>query len=219
MQIRSLSEFSRMGLQVPNSALPPVNSHERLALKSYFRREPAIFKSSIRFLRYPQPIKHFPTCPGSISIQCYLNFPTWPWVDHLVSGLLHHTISLLRLAFASAPCLPITSHDKVARRFTIPSTPSPPGALTIVSTRFQVLFFTPPGVLFTFPLTVLVHYRSLRYVAGPTPDGREKLIPSEDFSCSAVLRVLSLTPTQHLAGIRFYGLTFQLVHILCHTFY
>ena len=38
--------------------------------------------------------------------------------------------------------------------------PGKPGLRLIVGTRFQVLFHSPPGVLFTFPSRYLVHYRS-----------------------------------------------------------
>ena len=80
----------------------------------------------------------------------------WPWLDHPVSGLPHATIALFRLAFASAPPLQLNlatygnSQDR--------STKSTLSGLTcvialqlIVSTWFQVLFHSPPGVLFTFP--------------------------------------------------------------------
>src|SRR3979411_3124401 len=80
---------------------------------------------------------------------------TWPWVDHSASGLDHATtLALFRLAFATA-----TPHGLTSRRNTnsqahsSKGTPSPESdwLRRIVSTRFQVLFHSPPGVLFTFP--------------------------------------------------------------------
>ena len=61
--------------------------------------------------------------------------------------------ALFRLAFASAPA----SHLNLARHRHSPvhstkGTPSPINGLRLlVGTRFQVLFHSPPGVLFTFP--------------------------------------------------------------------
>jgi hypothetical protein len=80
----------------------------------------------------------------------------WPWLDHPVSGLPYATSALFRLAFASAPSLRLNlaAHGNSQDR----STKSTLSGLTcaialqlIVSTRFQVLFHSPPGVLFTFP--------------------------------------------------------------------
>ena len=78
---------------------------------------------------------------------------TWPWLDHLVSGLPHRTLALLRLAFAPARHLLLN----LARHGNSPvhstkGTPSPLNGLRLlVGIRFQVLFHSPPGVLFTFP--------------------------------------------------------------------
>jgi hypothetical protein len=82
-----------------------------------------------------------------------------PWVDHSDSGLEHATMfARLGLAFATAP-----SHDLTLPRTTnspahsSKGTPSPrpgcPGTRLrqLVGSRFQVLFHSPPGVLFTFP--------------------------------------------------------------------
>ena len=53
----------------------------------------------------------------------------------------------------------------------------------LVSTRFQILFHSPSGVLFTFPSRYFVHYRSLRCLAlGDGPPG----FP-QDFTCPVVL--------------------------------
>src|SRR5699024_2513377 len=78
----------------------------------------------------------------------------WTWVDHTVSGLRPHTkIALFRLAFASAPCLPLNlAYDRNSPVHSTKGTPSPINGLRLlVSTRFQDLFHSPSGVLFTFP--------------------------------------------------------------------
>ena len=77
---------------------------------------------------------------------------TCTWIGHPVSGLQHTTLALLRLAFATAPVLQHLNlaiyHNSLAR--STKSTWSLALPL-LVSIRFQVLFHSPPGVLFTFP--------------------------------------------------------------------
>ncbi len=83
----------------------------------------------------------------------------WPWVDHSASGLEHATENaLFRLAFATATPHGLTSPRTTnSQAHSSKGTPSPPppyrgGQLRrIVGTWFQVLFHSPPGVLFTFP--------------------------------------------------------------------
>lgn len=64
------------------------------------------------------------------------------------------SIALFRLAFATASPHGLTSpHTTNSQAHSSKGTPSPPqGRLRrIVCDRFQVLFHSPPGVLFTFP--------------------------------------------------------------------
>src|SRR3712207_5634354 len=81
---------------------------------------------------------------------------TWPWVDHSASGLEHATrIALFGLAFATA-----TPHGLTSPRTTNSQAHSSKGTQSpcrtrrlwrlsrLVGTRFQVLFRSPPGVLF-----------------------------------------------------------------------
>ena len=79
----------------------------------------------------------------------------WPWVDHSASGLDPATKNaLFRLAFATA-----TPHGLTSPRIANSQAHSSKGTLShlpgvlqrFVSKRFQVLFHSPPGVLFTFP--------------------------------------------------------------------
>ena len=79
---------------------------------------------------------------------------SWTWIDHPVSGLRSLTIALLRLGFPSAPRLKrLTSPVSAARRTVLQKVRG--SALSavpqLVNTGFQVLFHSPPGVLFTFP--------------------------------------------------------------------
>ena len=77
---------------------------------------------------------------------------TCTWIGHPVSGLQHVTLALLRLDFSTAPFLQklnlATYHNSLARSTKSTRSLSLP---LLVSIRFQVLFHSPPGVLFTFP--------------------------------------------------------------------
>ena len=108
----------------------------------------------MEFLRYPQLI---PCLFNDNEFGPPLDFtPTssWPWVDHSVSGLLHVTRALFRLGFPSASYLPVlnlATYNNSPDRST-KSTISDFNVLyLLVNIGFQVLFHSPPGVLFTFP--------------------------------------------------------------------
>ena len=111
---------------------------------------------------------------------------TWPWIGHPVSGLRHATIALLKLAFAAAPILKIlTSLHNATRRSVLQKVRDRTSLVLslLVNTGFQVLFHSPPGVLFTFPsryyaLSVTISYLAL---GGGPP------VFSPDFSCPAIL--------------------------------
>ena len=97
-------------------------------------------------------------------------------------------ITLFRFAFASAPRLHrLTSHHIVTRRPVLQKVRRRAlNALRLlVNLRFQVLFHSPPGVLFTFPsryysLSVIRSYLALR-------DGPRAF--RQDSSCPDVLRI------------------------------
>ena len=79
---------------------------------------------------------------------------TWTWIDHPVSGLHILTLALLRLGFPSAPRLyRLTSPASVTRRTVLQKVRGRTHKVLpqLVNTGFQVLFHSPPGVLFTFP--------------------------------------------------------------------
>ena len=74
----------------------------------------------------------------------------------------------------------------------------------LVSLRFQVLFHSPPGVLFTFPsryYSLSVTWSYLAFWDGPH-------FFRQDFSCPDVLRILLALSRFRLRGF----------HPLCHTF-
>ena len=108
----------------------------------------------MEFHRYPQVIRHH--CNGGRFGPPWGFTPTstCSWVGHPVSGLWQRTSRPIqtRSRFASG-----TEYLKLARYHNSPdrstkSTRSHFNVLSLlVSTRFQVLFHSPPGVLFTFP--------------------------------------------------------------------
>ena len=114
---------------------------------------------------------------------------TWTWIDHPVSGLLLLTLALLRLGFPSAPSLEdLTLPVSVTRRTVLQKVRGRTYKVLpqLVDTGFQVLFHSPPGVLFTFPsqyyaLSVTKEYLAL---GGGPPD-----FP-QGFSCLVVLWIL-----------------------------
>ena len=84
---------------------------------------------------------------------------TCPWLDHSASGLGHATVSpcsdslSLRLRLVDLT-LPRTANSPAHSSKGTPSPrPGCPGTRLrqLVGSRFQVLFHSPPGVLFTFP--------------------------------------------------------------------
>ena len=95
---------------------------------------------------------------------------SWTWIDHPVSGLLLLTLALLRLGFPTAPILKILTLPVSATRRTVLQKvrgSSNNDVPQLVNTGFQVLFHSPPGVLFTFPsqyyaLSVTKEYLALR---------------------------------------------------------
>lgn len=89
---------------------------------------------------------------------------SWPWIDHLVSGLHPATQSpysdsvSLRLPYTvklATECKSLTHYTK--------GTQSPLARLLLfVCMRFQDLFHSPPGVLFAFPSRYLFTIGRLR---------------------------------------------------------
>ena len=157
----------------------------RLALK-LFRGEPAISGFDWNFSPIHKSSPPFSTDVWFGPPWSFTSTSTCSWIGHPVSGLRHATIALFRLAFAAAPNLQfLTSLHNVTRRSVLQKVRCRAfNALhLLVNTGFQVLFHSPPGVLFTFPsryyaLSVTISYLGL----GGGPPG----FPP-DFSCPAVL--------------------------------
>ena len=112
---------------------------------------------------------------------------------------LSDSSALLTLAFTSAPSLKdLTSPDTVTRRTVLQKVRGCTHMVLpqLVNTGFQVLFHSPPGVLFTFPsqyytLSVTEEYLALR--GGPR-------LFLQGFSCLVVLWILPCYLTFRLRG-------------------
>ena len=100
---------------------------------------------------------------------------SWTWIDHPVSGLLvlTHRPVKTRCRFGSAPLVLNLASIRNSPDRSTKSTRSHLNVLPqLVNTGFQVLFHSPPGVLFTFPsqyyaLSVTKEYSAL---GGGPPD-------------------------------------------------
>ena len=143
----------------------------------------------MEFLPYPHLIPTLFNGCGSGPPLPLTAASSWTWVDHPVSGLLLLTLALLRLGFPTAPHLKcLTLPVSVARRTVLQKVRGCTHKVLpqLVDTGFQVLFHSPPGVLFTFPsqyyaLSVTKKYLALR--GGPRSF-------RQGFSCLVLLWIL-----------------------------
>ena len=118
-------------------------------------RRTSYLRVRLEFHRYPHVIPTLFNVYGFGPPRDFTLASTCTWIGHPVSGLIPATsYALFRLALAAAPELQflnlaanINSPDRSTK-----STRSHFNVLSVlVGTRFQVLFHSPPGVLFTFP--------------------------------------------------------------------
>ena len=135
------------------SALPPLDSTE--ASPKAISRRTSYLRVRLEFLPYPHLIATlFNGCAFGPPLP-FTATSTWTWVDHPVSGLLVLTIiALFTLGFPSAPDFSsLTSPVKVTRRTVLQKVRGCTHKVLpqLVNIGFQVLFHSPPGVLFTFP--------------------------------------------------------------------
>ena len=169
------------------SALPPADCTE--ASPKAISRRTSYLRVRLEFLPYPHLI-------ATLFNGCAFGPPlpltaasAWTWVDHPVSGLHLLTLRPIKTWFPSGSGLPVLN---LASKRNSPdrSTKSTRSYLNVVpqlvNTGFQVLFHSPPGVLFTFPsqyyaLSVTKEYLAL---GGGPPD-----FP-QGFSCLVVLWIL-----------------------------
>ena len=151
--IRSLIGFSKCCHPLAHSVLYLHISFPTLALK-LFRGEPAISEFDWNFSPIHSSSHGFSTPMWFGPPRNFTSASSCPWIGHPVSGLQHATYRPIQTRFplGSVPSvLNLATHRNSLARST-KSTPSGFNALRLfVSTRFQILFHSPPGVLFTFP--------------------------------------------------------------------
>lgn len=144
----------------------------------------------MEFLRYPQVIRHH--CNGGRfgPPWSFTSTSACSWIGHPVSGLWQRTLyALFRLALAAPSVLNTLSLLVTITRRTVLQKVRGCTRMVLpqfVNTGFQVLFHSPPGVLFTFPsqysaLSVTKEYLALRGGPRSFPQG---------FSCLVVLWIL-----------------------------
>ena len=134
------------------SALPPQDSIE--ASPKAISRRTSYLRVRLEFLPYPHLIPTLFNGCGSGPPLPLTAASTWTWIDHPVSGLHSLTLRPIKTWFPSGSGLPVLN---LASKRNSPdrSTKSTRSYLNVVpqlvNIWFQVLFHSPPGVLFTFP--------------------------------------------------------------------
>ena len=156
------------------SALPPRDWHGA---------SPKAVSGRTSYLRVRLEVLPYPHLIATLFNGCAFGPPlpftatsAWTWIGHPVSGLHVRTAThwmacaLFRLGFPSAPRLKrLTSPAHTTRRTVLQKVRGCTLNVLpqLVNTGFQVLFHSPPGVLFTFPsrycaLSVTEEYSALR---------------------------------------------------------
>ena len=153
----------------------------------------------MEFLRYPHLIRRLFNGGRFGPPWSFTSTSAWTWVGHPVSGPMHATRRPVqtRFPFGSGPeDLNLAAYIRSPDRSTKSTLPHLDVLQVLVGTGFQVLFHSPPGVLFTFPsqyysLSVTGEYLGLE---GGPPD-----FP-RDSSCPAVLWILLAASTFRIRG-------------------
>ncbi len=153
----------------------------------------------MEFLRYPHLIRRLFNGGRFGPPWAFTPTSAWTWIGHPVSGPMHETSRPFqtRSPFGSAPsALNLASYIRSPDHSTKGTISRLDALYVLVGSGFQVLFHSPPGVLFTFPsryfpLSVTGEYLGLE--GGPPGFPR-------DSSCPAVLWILPARSCFHLLG-------------------
>ena len=173
-------------------------AHHEASPKAISRRT-SYLRVRLEFLPYPHLIPTLFNGCGSGPPLPLTAASSWTWVGHPVSGLQLLTLRPIKTWFPSG---------SMPEAFNLASTRNSPDRSTkstrstfvsvpqFVNTGFQVLFHSPPGVLFTFPsqysaLSVTEEYLALRGGPRSFPQG---------FPCPVVLWILPRFPGLRLRG-------------------
>ena len=151
--ILSLIGFGNPVRPLDHSVLYLRQTCSRLALK-LFRGEPAISEFDWNFSATHSSSQTFSTVTWFGPPRNFTSASTCPWVGHPVSGLQHITYRPFqtRSRFGSVPLvLNLATYHNSPDRSTKSTLSSFNALQLLVNIGFQVLFHSPPGVLFTFP--------------------------------------------------------------------
>ena len=188
------------------SALPPSDSVE--ASPKAISRRTSYLRVRLEFLPYPHLIATlFNGCAFGPPFP-FTGTSTWTWIGHPVSGL--HMLTLrpikTRSRFGSGALLLNLASIRNSPDRSTKSTRLHLNVLPqLVNTGFQVLFHSPPGVLFTFPsqyyaLSVTKEYLALGGGPPEFPQGS---------TCLAVLWILPLPIVFMYEAFTLSGRSFQ----------
>ena len=150
--ILSLIGFSNLSTPSPFSALPPVIFHE--ASPKAISERTSYIRVRLEFLRYPHLITGLFNGRVFGPPWSFTSTSAWTWIGHPVSGHMQQTSRPFqtRSPFGSGPeVLNLASYTHSPDHSTKGTRSLFDELSVLVSTRFQVLFHSPPGVLFTFP--------------------------------------------------------------------
>ena len=150
--ILSLIGFSNLSAPSPFSALPPVIYYE--ASPKAISGRTSYIRVRLEFHRYPHLIRYHFNGSRFGPPWRFTATSTWTWLGHPVSGRIQLTSRPVqtRSRFGSTPeVLNLASYIHSPDHSTKGTRSPLDGLSVLVSTRFQVLFHSPPGVLFTFP--------------------------------------------------------------------
>ena len=184
------------------SALPPADCTE--ASPKAISRRTSYLRVRLEFLPYPHLIATLFNGCAFGPPRDFTPASSWTWVDHPVSGLPVLTLALFRLGFPAAPRLDrLTLPAPATRRTVLQKVRGCTYKVLpqLVNIGFQVLFHSPPGVLFTFPsqyyaLSVTKEYLAL---GGGPPDFLQ------GSTCLVVLWILPLLPVFTYGAFTLYG--------------
>ena len=188
------------------SALPPQDSYE--ASPKAISRRTSYLRVRLEFLPYPHLIATlFNGCAFGPPFP-FTGTSTWTWIGHPVSGL--HMLTLrpikTRSRFGSGALLLNLASIRNSPDRSTKSTRLHLNVLPqLVNTGVQVLFHSPPGVLFTFPsqyyaLSVTKEYLALGGGPPEFPQGS---------TCLAVLWILPLLIVFMYEAFTLSGRSFQ----------
>ena len=185
--ILSLIGFSNLSAPSPFSALPPAIFHN--ASPKAISGRTSYLRVRLEFLRYPHLIRRLFNGGRFGPPWDFTPTSTWTWIGHPVSGPMHATSRPFQTRFPSGfipEGLNLAAYIRSPDHSTKGTISHLDVLYVLVGSGFQVLFHSPPGVLFTFPsqyfsLSVTGEYLGL--------EGGPPCFP-RGFTCPAVLWIL-----------------------------